>query len=279
MSYSLDDREGRVIASMMGVLWAYFDALDRGDSVAAHALLSDHQQNWATLRPHVLSAFEDATRNALDATVPRSLAVDGVWGPNTLSTVRVVIFATFGHDVYMAVQGSIPMRATTLASWWRTNLALRFPQTSTNEVAQVIWSFALAVRADQGIHAAQVVDARAAEVIAEVPTAAPLTSAGATQTVSIQSQSSSSGSGTTTPVPGGSSDAFTFTAPVTDPDTSPLATGGGSSAFDDIRITARTQQWSGWMYLVGGLGLATFGLVSWWLWRMTRKSGRRMKAA
>jgi hypothetical protein len=115
------DRSLRAGISVAATGWAYLDALAEGNVVASSTLLPLFQQFYNAHRGSILSVFDD--RAAADRVLPRSLAIDGVYGSNTRTAMAAAFAAGVrgegvSWDASWDVMQTIPRAAGGLPSWF-----------------------------------------------------------------------------------------------------------------------------------------------------------------
>jgi len=222
--------------------WAYLEAILVSQGVAATGFLTSFQRTYNDHRADLVRTFDNP--GAAEGILPRSLAIDGVFGPNTAHALGGAFIAV-GH----ASGESIPTRVASLPAWFR--------------------GF------KRSVPASNFVPARANALLAE--TARDPQNAGANSSAwawGYVEGLNDAGSGSliddilsaNTPPP------ITTAAPIAQQAAVLTAPGGQLLPVEFIR--GRAPAWQRyWPWLVAGGGLLTLGgLLGWSYWR--RRTGR-----
>lgn len=130
--------DSRAVFSLAGEAWAYLDALHRSASSAARALLTLFQTDFNTYRSSIVAVAGDPA--AMDQQLPRSLAIDGIYGPNSRKALAYTL-ASADRRLVSAVS-SMPNYAGQLGRWFWDRLVVIFPPNTTDNVGAMLWSAA-----------------------------------------------------------------------------------------------------------------------------------------
>jgi hypothetical protein len=251
----LPDRTARAALALGAVGYAYMDALARSDWANATPLLGLFQELFNENRSATLIGFASADQLAASQQIPRSLSIDGRFGPNTRTAMVAAMVSGFlpytadgvpmASPVPPSVADSMPGEAAALGRWFTSTLAPRISGTRSARFARNI--AAVAGSADFG-QAAQ--DVRGAIEPFILGGASATSGPTAVQDANAQARSIVEQSGGTQ-----TTRAVEYGAGVDNPTGGPLATILGPATY----ITAQTPKvfpdWGWYAAAAGILGL------------------------
>ena len=123
-THAVDPRELRTALAVAGEAWAYLAAEARRDSTRARGALMQFQRDFTARRASVIAVWPPDRRGAVDQLAPRSLRIDGIYGPNSRMAMAVVLSTISSDFAGLGLQRAMPTRTRDIPSWFATVQAI-----------------------------------------------------------------------------------------------------------------------------------------------------------